>query len=254
MSLKNFVPTDIVDQPGNFYTKPVIHAASKMLATPAAQKSVDLSMTELLDGHDAAVKILTDHVAVSTNITVPSVLRMTRKMIEKYPADLVQQLADAVSDNTLSYTVTCLVSYGLDSTTIREARCFSEHLPQYGVHFAQIMIRSLRHYPQLPKHPDYSTADETTKNQCIALMIATDTIHNGIKNVEEKYELLKSQQDATGEPIMLLDGDGLIELLMDKPDQAQQIADLIVARKTGNGDLIRDILNHETPALADGLL
>lgn len=199
------------------------------------------------------VETLLTHVAATTNIDDPGILNETRDIIGKYQADLVAQLVEAISDETLPYNVSVLISYGEDSNYIREALCFYPHIKTKSAYLADVFLKSLRHYPQLPNVPDYSSADELTRKQCIAIMIATDIIHSRMA-IRDRVSFLTPKHSPAGDAVQMITGNGLVELLMDKPDDAHRIAEIIVTRATGDAELIKSILNHETPVLADGIL
>ena len=51
-----------------------------------------------------------------------------------------------------------------------------------------------------------------------------------------------------------LNNDGLIELIVQRPEDAERIADIAIARDNPEASIIEEVLDAEQPALSDGLL
>lgn len=197
-----------------------------------------------------SVDAITEHVATATDTELPALVDNLRKTISNYPSDIIEQLAKAVAQKQLPYTISLLISEGDKSYLIREALCFIPHLPDMPGFRALVFLKSLHHHTQLPPLDDYS-ANETTRKQCIALMIVINGIYDRIR---ESYNLALIKRNPQSGSIETLGGDGLVELVLQRPEDAARIVDIIVARKTGDAEMIRQVLNHETPALAEGAL
>lgn len=200
----------------------------------------------------SSIDFLTEHVAAATNMELPFTEEL-RELISKYPADLIEQLVGTAIKEELAYVYSLLISQHEHSDLIREALCFMPYLPDMPEFRAVVFLKSLHHYPQLPTITDYS-ADETTRKQCAAIAIVINAVYYRLRNMGYNHLLIKRQMSATGDAIEMLDGNGLVEMLMQQPDDAARIADIVVDRITGHAELIREILNHETPALVDGVL
>lgn len=201
--------------------------------------------------NEQLVDTLIAYVADATNLNDPNDLRIAREVFHEYPHDLLKQLVEQATSNKLSHLTIVHLSNSVDSTSMREAVCFYPHLTTKSTFFAKALLHSLRNYPQLPQLDDYSTADETTRKQCIAIMVATEIINSG---VDEQGEFINSATDESGNFLELIRDPALVDLLIERPDQATSIANLVIERKTTDTKLIKSVLEHDNPALANGIL
>lgn len=123
------------------------------------------------------------------------------------------------------------------------------------------LLNGLHYYSQLPQTEDYSTADQQTQQQVHALLTV------GHKLGEEQYDRLSTALNGGPEtfelPLEYVDpnhgsnkvaGDDLINLILEYPQRADQIADIIIERNTSDVALIRSIVTSSTPSLSNGTL
>lgn len=134
--------------------------------------------------------------------------------------------------------------------------CFSR-----GINASSIMsyVRTLHSYPQLPVMDSYAEADEATTAKITALLNVTS-------DLTTRYwqdMLLKAGKDQpetvaplpiTSDPAPRITDDSIVDLLVERPDLADEVIDLIVNKKVRDGVLIREMIESETQSIRDGLL
>lgn len=113
-------------------------------------------------------------------------------------------------------------------------------------------VQGLRITPSLPQYEDYSTADELTRKQCLALVNVTVTI------METRYDdnglsPLIHMGMGTRFATAINSGD-LLRLILERPDDHARITSIIRDRKTTNAGIITNVLNADVQALASGSL
>lgn len=131
-------------------------------------------------------------------------------------------------------------------------------------------LTALRCYPQLPTLDDYSTATGGTRTQITALLTVKARLreealqrmkinsrglrwpdfYSGIPLSTEKLKRpIHGQTRAT-----VISETDLVQLIVDHPDKAGQIGDLIIERGTVDVEYISSIINSAAPAVSGGRL
>lgn len=92
----------------------------------------------------------------------------------------------------------------------------------------------------------YGSDDEHSVNVISALIAVTNKVHNaddgGIVYV------------ALPDYGYTLNNDSLIQLIVRRPEDADRIAEIVIARKNPEAAVIEEVLDSEVPALSDGLI
>jgi hypothetical protein len=129
-----------------------------------------------------------------------------------------------------------LISNGNHSAAaIHEHMTFRPHLSlDTDLSTVHGMIRGLHQYPQLPQTENYAEAPADVQAQVIALLKVAEAL-------EVSYVLDTSCNN-------------LIELVLNRPSQADRIVDIIRDRETMDAKFITSILDSPAPSLSNGIL
>lgn len=247
MKRDHLIPTPIVDKNGNTtvrYMKPSTSGGTASGPIPApVTKSAFPPIAQL-----------TNRISEALGFNKLRQYDKVRATLETYPDELIK---DLLKDDPKSQTWTTLAHLMADkasATEVREVRCFYPHLSTTRTHDARMYVRSLHNYPQLPRLKDYSTADERTLEQCKAILTVTEMMDDDeFFNDRARLPIL-FRKNMDSEDISVIDEPKIIELIMERPEQAKPIGEIIITRRTRDAELIKELLDHETPALAEGIL
>jgi hypothetical protein len=135
---------------------------------------------------------------------------------------------------------------------------------------AMAIISALHTYKQLPVMENYAEADETTKQQVSALINVTSDL---IIKFDKREIMMVSAAWTSGsfapprhydpmgfdlplengdEPRLL--GDDLISIIIEKPEEAEEITRIIIKDRITDGELIRDRITSKAPSLREGII
>lgn len=134
--------------------------------------------------------------------------------------------------------------------------CFSR-----GTTASSIMsyVSALHSYPQLPVMDSYADADGATTAKITALLSVTNNLN--MRSLQDIF--LKAGEDqpdsvaslpVTYDPEPRITDDSIVDLIVERPDLADEITDLIVTKKVRDGALIREMIESGTQSIRDGLL
>ena len=117
------------------------------------------------------------------------------------------------------------------------------------------IVESFRDYPELKDRIDNNDyMDERTTLQCAALI---NTVIAIIEEVHNSKRISVSYRYDSGHsyiPIPYITDTRLARLLLDRPEDAPRIADIITDRRTDDYGIIRRLLTEATGALSRGAL
>jgi hypothetical protein len=103
---------------------------------------------------------------------------------------------------------------------------------------------------------DYSLAPKEVQTQCIAILAVTEALddHAYFNDVALPLKYTPNAGDNDNDHT-LLQGDDLIALILERPVDASEIADIIIERQTSDVALIREIMSQDdSRALNSGIL
>lgn len=148
----------------------------------------------------------------------------------------------------------------VSGTTIHEYLTYSDHLKGVPMNTKMGLLRGLHSYAQLPAMKNYSYADQGTKASIVVLLSATKSLysHNLLKNIFGG----SNKQAVTGNQSPVIDDDGgmrltdssLVALLIERPEASSEIEAVITEKGIIDGNLIREMIDSDTPSIRDGLL
>ena len=189
---------------------------------------------------------------------------------EHIMADLTKEPDEYVARN-LFLSMIIKPNHKETSATVHEYLIFKESLPftLTAPDEAMATVRALHSYQQLPLMEDYTEADDDTKAKIIALLTVTNSLYAKYK--QQEYGMLVSAASSWTKlptipppvelglplevkPEIRLLGDGLINLIIDCPDDAHEIARRISEEGIADSSLLREIFESDTPSLRDGLI
>lgn len=178
--------------------------------------------------------------------------------LEGYSDQFLTRLNAAFKPRTQIATAIAVMVYRDETEQfIREFAAFGGVIPDEsnGMDLAMAYVRSLHHYPQLPQVDDYSVADEATKQACRELMLLTYRMEDEIVLFEGGTDPVKTiahDYDSFSTPV--LNHDGLVRLIIERPQDAQRIGDIAIERGTGDPRAIVEVMDHGVSSLSGGVL
>lgn len=118
---------------------------------------------------------------------------------------------------------------------------------------ARRLHAGLDHYaPELSFPCNLLTASEKDQATATVLIDATFAIFGGDIGTDEN--LLLDQYSEYGGGALAIDNVGLVDLLVERPDETQTIIDLMEERQTCDSDALRLILDADVQAVREGIL
>lgn len=180
-------------------------------------------------------------------------LALVRENINKYPTQLLNDLHQEImrGDTTLSENLITLLGGGNYSIAdVHEHFVFRPHLnPDTGFGTMRSLLGALHHYPQLPNMENYAEAPAEDQAKVIALLKVTEAMEEH-PLTDRSFEVPLT--DVRG--MTMLSGEDLIELVLNRPADADRIGRIIVDRKTTDTALITSILDSAAPSLSHGII
>lgn len=148
----------------------------------------------------------------------------------------------------------------VSGTTIHEYLTYSDYLLGVPMDTKMSLLRGLHSCAQLPAMKNYSYADQEVKASIVALLSVTKSLysHNLLKNIFGD----SNKQAVTGiqSPVVNNDGEvrltdsSLVTLLIERPEAVAEIEAIITEKGIIDGNLIREMIDSDTPSIRDGLI
>lgn len=177
-------------------------------------------------------------------------LEIIREQLVKYPTPLIHDLHHEIMHERtrLSVSLINLISGGNQSAAnVHEYLIFRPHLnPDLGHIIARSLLGALHQYPQLPEMENYAEAPAEDQEKIIALLKVTEAVAS---HPSTNRKSLTDVREG-----VLLSGDDLIQLVLDRSADADRIARIITERHTTDIAFITTILDSGAPALSHGVI
>lgn len=210
----------------------------------------------VLPDRDTMVQHLMDHRLIATERP------LFESLISPYPESVLPALYRMSLKNKPYARAVCelIVEERKPLSLVNEAFAFGHLVRKTGPYINGVSVaatlRALHHYsPHLPDMEDYSEASEQVKIQIEALITVADILLVEFLRSKNDTRLpVVTTYDQYGSLCLLIDGDDLIQYVINRPDKARQIAAIITERYTGHVDLIDSILNSDAPSVSSGQL
>jgi hypothetical protein len=247
------VPTVTTDKNGKVttvYTKPVgVPETSFVIPAPTFTK-------EASTGRTATANRVSSAVCETLSLDGEHAKRVNSALVD-YPDDLIAKLDHHfTSDSHGTYFTAMAIDKKATHSFVNEVIAFGANFQTDSTELAHCMIRSLHHYNQLPSMDDYSLAPKEVRTQCIAILAVTEALddHAYFNDVALPLKYTPNAGDNDSD-YALLQGDDLIALVLERPLDASEIADIIIERGTSDVELIREIMSQDdSRALNSGIL
>lgn len=177
-------------------------------------------------------------------------LEIIREPLDKYPTPLIHDLHHEITHERtrLAVSLINLISGGNQSAAdVHEYFIFRPHMnPDLGHIIVSSFISALHQYPQLPAMENYAEAPAEVQEKVIALLKVTEAVAS---HPSTNRKSLTDVREG-----VLLSGDNLIQLVLDRPEDADHIARIITERHTTDTAFITTILDSSAPALSHGII
>lgn len=133
-------------------------------------------------------------------------------------------------------------------TGVKEGMYFYPEMSEMSYSDARDIMESLHGYSQLPDTTDFSTQPDEVRSQCKALINVTVALIDQWRRNPRVLSFRPVQ------PPYSIKDESLVEFVMDHPDESGLIADFI--RKGGSTDteILSQLLDSQSHAIASGLL
>jgi hypothetical protein len=244
------LPTLIVDVNGKTTTvhkKPAASRSTSTLPAPsslAARQNLIASVTNFLED---ALPISED------NAQYQQMLTYARNTIHSYSNGLLEKIiASSSHDERSRKAIARMIRMRTKPDVIEECIAFFPQIPMHPS-TSEAAIRALRFYPQLTACDNFAKADEQTQKQCVALVTVTSIMDTDFEIIHpDALEWHEYSDDANMYPV--IKDQRIVNLLMERPEAAQRIADFIKERHTSDFDLIEAMLQGAHSAFDEGAL
>ena len=168
-----------------------------------------------------------------------------REKLNKMSSELLDRIVASLSmRGTRTIPLVRLITSEADVSEISEYVYFKNHLGDIFSPRVPMLIRGLHSTEQLPEYKDYSRAPQSVKDQCVALMLATEYLYSSNPN-----GLLVPHN---GMEYHITD-DALVELILDHYTDIELIISAFDEGRT-SVDSVRGYLDNPASALATGTL
>jgi hypothetical protein len=178
--------------------------------------------------------------------------------LEEYSDKTLARLHAAWQPRTqVSSAIALMVYHGESEAFLGEFAMFGGMIPDdsTGMHKAMSFVRALHHYPQLPQVDDYSTADEKTKQACRGLMALTSQLMEARRDFDSDNQPVAGiAHDYDNYNTPVIQDEGLVQLVVDRPEDAQRIAEVAIARVTTDAQTIISVMDYDIKSLSSGVL
>lgn len=247
MNRAHLTPTTITDKNGKQTTvykkQQSATARQKQLPSPALPLNNDLTkkrmaVAERIIGLSGRLNDRTLHSYVFTEV-------------QDYSASTVANIERALqNDDQLARSVAEDLVNGEEGKFVSEALHFYWKTGSTDYQGIALDVRTLTHYPPFIVHRELIDTDENTQKQCLAFLRFPHLIDtppnypspfiNYINYDDRQMKYIKDQT--------------LVNLIANRPDDIERIAEIILQHRTSDGATINGILEGTLPSLAEGQL
>jgi hypothetical protein len=186
-----------------------------------------------------------------------SLMKSHLSNLSTFNDDTLDGLYDVITgeDWNLASELVTLLSNGEKGAPVHEHLMFRPLMSgACGVGDSRMILRPLHEYAQLPQIENYASGDKGATKQAAALVIVTErlySLYNEARYTGDDAEWLPLTHIRGG---VLLSGEALIQLTLDRPLDAERIAEIMIARSTTDTGLILSVLTADAPAVSDGII
>lgn len=245
---QNLIPTPITDKNGKLTTvhkKPqTLHSAESKIPAPTPPMN-DLS--ELRCAVETRVQELYDKNHDSTF----DYSAYLKKEVQSYPERTLKNIDLATrNDGPLAQCVAEDIVHGEEQTLISATIHYYLRSGSTDYRRTALDVRTLINYAPFRNYRDIGDVDEHTQKQCLAMMKFTQ-LTDTMPAAESPFLDYVPYDDS--DMRFIKDG-SLIELIANRPDDVERIAEIVLQHGTSNAAAINGILEGALPPVAEGYL
>lgn len=248
---ENLVPDVIADVNGKVttvYRKPGNVASSKQFPAP----KVKAASPNHAIARVTALELMRDDSDDLLSESDQEVMRLHLVTeLSSYPKELIEHVHEAITrsgrPSTMEFlreSMKELILKKPTHTEVREALMFYPILSKWNEEIITNVIAGLREYDQFPASPDYSLESDDLRSKAISLVTVTSAA----------FSFPGDAFKQVGESSLVLWDDALVDLALEFPEKADQIVDVMRARRSLDPVLIRSVVANDAAALAEGSL
>lgn len=171
-----------------------------------------------------------------------------RKAVAVYPEDFLRLLKEKIETDKTPHTV-FHVGGPLNHHMLLDYFYFSPLVQAWSMDQMRALVCGLHYYPQLPDVYTFSTADELTVSQCLALMRVTVSVGD-VTGTPDDTKLTGSPEETAD----ILHRPDLVDLVLQYPQHGELLARTITERKTVDAEYLRTLIESSVLSLAEGTL
>lgn len=248
MTKNQLVPTTITDKNGKITTvHKKQHSTPASRPLPSPSKAPDGYNTPMLrvtlmertaalydkshqSGFDYRTALMADIKAFSTR---------TLQLLERYLYD--DSIAESVAEQ---------IVHGTPENALIETAHYYKKTGSTDFLLTAAEVQALGHYSFVGGYEDLSVVDEEVQQQCIALMKFTRLIDT----LPESPSPFLNYEDSGAYDLRIINDPSLVNLIGERPNDVDRIAELVLKHGTSNGAAIKGIMEGMNPTTAEGYL
>jgi len=245
---QDLIPTIITDKNGKTTTvhkKPQKTAATASLPSPSLPKSRSINLVRTA---------VTERIAELYNMTHESGFDYRphlAKEVQRYLEETLHMVDLALrNDSDLAQGVAESIVHGESELIVKESIHYYKKTNSDNYWRTVSEIRALRHYTAVNTHMDITEVDDNIQKRCIALM----RFPRLIDTLPETPSKFLSYNEADHYDSRVINNDDLATLITQRPDDMEQIAEIVLQYGTSDAAVINGLLEGALPALAEGHL
>lgn len=176
----------------------------------------------------------------------------TLKEVQEYSEATLRNIEPAIQEeNGIATGIAEQINGGYNHNVINDTLHF--HRKTGATDYLRTIadVSALNYYGAVNQHIDLSSADEHVQQQCIALMKFAKLIDTF---PEEGPSPFLEYHDDLHYDLRVIKDDQLERLIVDRPDDVERIAEIVLKHRTSNAAAINGILEGAFPPVAEGYL
>lgn len=253
--MSNLVPERRPDKNGRMVTRHVLPASKE----PKRSSRIPAPVVKKQD-RGSLVSSLTASIAKQMGFTRDDYDEWygIQGSLEEYSDRTLDRLSAAWKPRTqISSAIALMVHHSESEEFIREFATFGGIVSDSttGMNMAMSFVRSLHHYKQLPQVDDYSAADEKTKEACRSLIGLAERLRDARKDFgSDSQPIAGIPHDYDSYDTPVIQSEGLVQLVVDRPEDVERIGDIAILRRTTDATAIVEVMDADIKSLSSGVL
>lgn len=248
MKNNSLVPTTISDKNGKITT---VHKKLQKAAVSASLPSPSLPVTDSIDTLQLAVMERIVELYDKNHQSGFDYRPYLMTDIKKYSENMLHSLKLTLKDDTdLSESVAEQVVNGTGESTLNETIHYYKKSGSDDYLRTAAEVQALGEYSVVSSHEDLSLVDEPTQKQCLALM----KFPRLVDTLPKSPSPFLDYTDSGAYDLRIIRSESLVNLIAQRPDDVEKIAEIALEYGTSNGAAINGIMDGAFPTTAEGYL